>query len=97
LKFSHFFCAKQDSTGPWKNFQKLSVTCRSLQFVSVAHTPTVTLPRLKAMMMGAKMFISSWPFYNSDCASGYHPSFMDILRNFDAGAEHGDNLLHQVD
>jgi hypothetical protein len=49
------------------------------------------------MMMGAKMFISSWPFYNSDCASGYHPSFMDILRNFDAGAEHGDNLLHQVD
>ncbi len=45
--------AKQDSSGPWKTIQKLSDTCQGLQFVSVAHTPTVTLPRLKAMMMGA--------------------------------------------
>ena len=44
--------ALQDRDSPWNNFRKLSDSCSGLQFVSVAHTPTVTLPRLKAMMMG---------------------------------------------
>ena len=94
---------QQDRTSPRKNFQQLSDTCRGLQFVSVAHTPTVTLPRLKAMMMGELSFKrqSSLPTFfvlalAHTSATGYHPSFMDIIRNFDAGAESGDNILLQV-
>jgi hypothetical protein len=57
MYYLDFSVLKQDRAGPWKNVQTLSDTCRGLQFVSVAHTPTVTLPRLKAMMMGAHLIM----------------------------------------